>query len=97
MEEQPLELVTVRVTVFAPDDDQFTEYGPTPEPDAMLPPLKLQVYVDVAAYVPEYVTVALAPTETEDVAVNADVGAALTTAVTFMVDVQPDEPVTIQV
>ena len=47
VEEQPLELVTVKVTVFEPADDQLTVYGPTPEPEAIVPPLKLQVYVEV--------------------------------------------------
>ena len=43
VDEQPLELVTVRVIVFVPADDQFTVYGPTPEPDAIVPLLKSQV------------------------------------------------------
>ena len=41
--------------------------------------------------------VALAPIDTEDVAVKAEVGAAFTTVVTLMVDGQPDEGVTVQV
>ena len=41
--------------------------------------------------------VAFAPIATDDVAVNADVGAVFTTAVTLMVDGQPDEGVTVQV
>jgi hypothetical protein len=43
------------------------------------------------------VIVAFAPIETDAVAVNAEDGAALTTAVTFMVEGHPLEGVTIQV
>jgi hypothetical protein len=41
--------------------------------------------------------VALAPIKTVEVAVNAEVGAAFTTAVTLIVETHPVDPVTVQV
>ena len=41
--------------------------------------------------------VALAPMDTDEVAVNADVGPALTTAITLMVEGQPLDGVTVHV
>ena len=74
------ELVTVKLTVFDPLLPQFTVCGPTPVAvKGEAPNPKFQEYVEPAAAVPVYVTVAFAIAQTVvGFTVNEAVGVGLT-------------------